>query len=109
MNAGVGWYQEKQAGDIVAQLKKGIAMQATVVRSGREAVIEARELVIGDIIILEEGNTIPADARILANYEDKDGRQAAEILEKRNRTKSSSSTAIEDDEEHNEGEVDKGP
>lgn len=30
MNAGVGWYQEKQAGDIVAQLKKGIALQATV-------------------------------------------------------------------------------
>lgn len=30
MNAGVGWYQEKQAGDIVAQLKKGIALQAIV-------------------------------------------------------------------------------
>lgn len=52
---------------------------------------------------------IIADARILANYEDKDGRQAAEILEKRNRTESSSSTVIEDDEEHDEDEVDKGP
>jgi hypothetical protein len=30
MNAGVGWYQEKQAGDIVAQLKKGITLKATV-------------------------------------------------------------------------------
>lgn len=30
LNAGVGWYQEKQAGDIVEQLKKGIAMKAWV-------------------------------------------------------------------------------
>lgn len=30
MNALVGWYQEKQAGDIVEQLKAGIAMKATV-------------------------------------------------------------------------------
>jgi H+-transporting ATPase len=83
MNAGVGWYQEKQAGDIVAQLKKGIALQATVVRGGNEMEIEARELVIGDIIVLQEGKTIPADSTILANYEDKEGKQATEILEKR--------------------------
>ena len=105
----MGWYQEKQAGDIVAQLKKGIALQTTVVRDGREAMIEARELVAGDIIVLEEGKTIPADARILANYDDKGGKQAAEILEKRNQSKGSSSTAAEDDEEHDEDEVDKGP
>ncbi|EGO25552.1 hypothetical protein SERLADRAFT_355758 [Serpula lacrymans var. lacrymans S7.9] len=73
LNAGVGWYQEKQAGDIVAQLKAGIAMKALIVRDGREQEIEARELVLGDIIILEEGGTIPADAKILANYDDKDG------------------------------------
>ena len=30
LNAFVGWYQEKQAGDIVEQLKAGIAMKATV-------------------------------------------------------------------------------
>lgn len=50
LNAGVGWYQEKQAGDIVEQLKKGIAMKAFVVRNGKEEEIEARELVIGDIV-----------------------------------------------------------
>ena len=66
----------------MAQLKAGIAMKACVVRNGRETEIEARELVAGDIvgflhyfefhnlrpydhqIILEEGNTIPADAKV---------------------------------------------
>ncbi|KAL8276126.1 hypothetical protein RQP46_011475 [Phenoliferia psychrophenolica] len=69
----VGWYQEKQAGDIVAQLKAGIAMKALVIRGGKETEIEARELVIGDIVILEEGSTIPADATILGDYNNKDG------------------------------------
>ena len=64
MNAGVGWYQEKQAGDIVAQLKAGIALKAIVVRNGKEIEIEAREIVPGDIVVLEEGSTIPADAKV---------------------------------------------
>lgn len=40
----------RQAGDIVAQLKAGIAMRATVVRDGREQEVEARDLVPGDIV-----------------------------------------------------------
>lgn len=68
MNAVVGWWQEKQAGDIVASLKAGIALKATVIRSGSEKEIEARELVPGDIIVLSEGNTIPAEAKILGPY-----------------------------------------
>ncbi|KAJ3173665.1 hypothetical protein HDU88_002754 [Geranomyces variabilis] len=77
MNAGVGWYQEKSAGDIVAQLKAGIAMKATVVRNGKEEEIEARELVIGDVIVLKEGKTIPADAKIIADYRNKDDSKAS--------------------------------
>lgn len=64
MNATVGWYQEKQAGDIVAQLKAGIAMKATVVRDGQEKEIDAKELVPGDVLVLEEGCTIAADAKV---------------------------------------------
>lgn len=90
LNAGVGWYQEKQAGDIVAQLKAGIAMKAWVIRDGREQEIEARELVPGDVIILEEGSTIPADAKIIADYNDKKG-DSNPILEKRARRDSQSS------------------
>jgi magnesium-transporting ATPase (P-type) len=40
----------RQAGDIVEQLKAGIALRALVVRDGREQEIEARDLVPGDIV-----------------------------------------------------------
>ena len=50
LNATVGWYQEKQAADVVASLKGDIAMKADVVRDGQEMEIKARELVPGDIV-----------------------------------------------------------
>ena len=50
LNAGVGWYQEKQAADVVASLKGDIAMRSTVIRNGQEENIKARELVPGDIV-----------------------------------------------------------
>lgn len=70
LNAFVGWYQEKQAGDIVEQLKAGIAMKAIVVRNGQEQEIEAREIVPGDIVIVEEGSTIPADGHVSSSLTD---------------------------------------
>ncbi|KAK0541020.1 hypothetical protein OC835_000340 [Tilletia horrida] len=102
LNAFVGWYQEKQAGDIVAKLKAGISLRTTVVRHGQEVEIEARELVPGDIVVIEDGNTVPCDGRLLADYDDKDGSQAAEI---RKRAEDSRRNANEDDDEG----VDKGP
>lgn len=50
LNAVVGWYQEKQAADVVASLKGDIAMRSWVVRDGQEQEILARELVPGDIV-----------------------------------------------------------
>lgn len=50
LNATVGWYQEKQAADVVASLKGDIAMRATVIRDGKELDVKARELVPGDIV-----------------------------------------------------------
>lgn len=50
LNAAVGWYQEKQAEDVVAGLKADIALRATVVRGGQETEIVARELVPGDVV-----------------------------------------------------------
>jgi H+-transporting ATPase len=50
LNETVGWYQEKQAADVVASLKGDIAMRARVIRDGQEQVIKARELVPGDIV-----------------------------------------------------------
>ena len=53
LNATVGWYQEKQAADVVASLKGDIAMRAMVIRDGQEQEIKARELVPGDIVSLQ--------------------------------------------------------
>ena len=50
LNAGVGWYQEKQAADVVASLRGDIALKATVVRGGTELEVKAREIVPGDIV-----------------------------------------------------------
>ena len=69
LNAMVGWYQEKQAADVVASLKGDIAMKAVVIRQGQEQDIKARELVPGDIVVIEEGQTVPADARLICDYD----------------------------------------
>src|ERR1700761_6772378 len=59
LNAFVGFYQEKQAADVVASLKGDIAMRCTVVRDGQEQNILARELVPGDIVSLPLSNWVP--------------------------------------------------
>ncbi|GAA5992525.1 hypothetical protein JCM10908_000864 [Rhodotorula pacifica] len=106
MNAAVGWYQEKQAGDIVAQLKAGIAMKATVIRDGQEQEIEARDMVPGDIMVLEEGATIPADGRVLCDYSEKDKVDVYERLAKLHRAQQGQTGKggdDDDDEDENEG------
>lgn len=65
LNAFVGFVQEFQAGSIVDELKKTLALKATVLRDGRLIDIEATELVPGDILQLEEGSIVPADGRIV--------------------------------------------
>ena len=50
LNAAVGWYQEKQAADVVASLKGDIAMRALVMRDNSQQEILARELVPGDVV-----------------------------------------------------------
>lgn len=64
LNAIVGWYQEKQAADVVASLKGDIAMKARVVRNGTEMDILARELVPGDIVSLVSVSALGANSLI---------------------------------------------
>lgn len=54
LNATVGFVQEFQAGSIVDELKKTLALKATVLRDGRLYEIEAPEVVIGDMLQIEE-------------------------------------------------------
>ncbi|KAI1172265.1 E1-E2 ATPase-domain-containing protein [Nemania sp. FL0916] len=68
LNAFVGFYQEKQAQDVVESLKGDIAMRATVIRDGQEQQILARELVPGDIVLIQEGQTVPGDAQLICEY-----------------------------------------
>ncbi|KAI9902147.1 hypothetical protein N3K66_003964 [Trichothecium roseum] len=65
LNACVGFIQEYQAGSIVDELKKTLALKAVVLRDGTLKEIEAPEVVPGDILQVEEGTIIPADGRIV--------------------------------------------
>jgi Ca2+-transporting ATPase len=64
-NACMGYLQEMKADNAVAALKKLSGSAAKVIRDGVPSVIDARDLVPGDIIILENGDKIPADARLI--------------------------------------------
>ncbi|MDO9106038.1 MAG: HAD-IC family P-type ATPase [Methylovulum sp.] len=66
INGLLGFYQEFQAEKSLAALKKMLALQAKVRRDGIILVIPAEQLVPGDIVILEAGDKIPADGRILS-------------------------------------------
>lgn len=65
-NALIGFIQEYNAEKAISSLKKLIRLEAVVLRDGRRQVIPSRDLVPGDVILLEEGNSVPADARLLA-------------------------------------------
>ena len=65
MNAAVGIIQEGKAGKAVEALKKISSPQAVVLREGERTKIAAEELVQGDIVLLEAGNMVPADLRLI--------------------------------------------
>jgi Ca2+-transporting ATPase len=65
LNALIGTIQEGRAERAVLALRRLARNKARVVRDGREHVIEASDIVQGDILLLEAGDAIPADARLL--------------------------------------------
>ena len=64
LNAIMGYVQQSRAEHAVAALREMSAARANVMRGGARQSIAASELVPGDIILIEEGDTIPADARL---------------------------------------------
>lgn len=66
INAIVGFIQEEKAALILRDLKKYETSTCKVKRSNKIIVINTKELVPGDIIYLESGETVPADIRILS-------------------------------------------
>ena len=65
LNAVMGVAQESKAEKALDALKNMSAPHARVIRDGKETVINAEELVVGDIIMLEAGDFVPADARLI--------------------------------------------
>ncbi|HET8698666.1 MAG TPA: HAD-IC family P-type ATPase, partial [Gammaproteobacteria bacterium] len=65
LNALMGYFQQARAERALAALKKLSAPRASVIRDGVQTDVAAAELVPGDLIVLEEGDTVPADARLI--------------------------------------------
>ena len=64
LNAAMGYIQESRAEAAVAALRAMSAAEATIIRHGERRSIPAAGIVPGDVILIEEGDTIPADARL---------------------------------------------
>ena len=65
LNAVVGFVQEYRSEKAMEAMKKLTAPKARVLREGKEMLIAAREVVPGDIVLLESGDRIPADGRLI--------------------------------------------
>jgi Ca2+-transporting ATPase len=68
-NAIIGYLQEQRADQRLKAVKSLTAPTARVVRSGGQQTIQAEELVVGDIVLLESGVRVPADLRLLESVE----------------------------------------
>lgn len=64
-NAIIGTIQEGKARNALLALKRVTETSATVLRNGKECIIEDSKVVPGDIIVLQEGEKVPGDARII--------------------------------------------
>ena len=65
LNAVMGYVQESRAESAVAALRQMAAAHARVMRDGEQRSVPASEVVPGDILLIEEGDSIPADARVV--------------------------------------------
>lgn len=74
VNAILGFVQEGRAEEAVAALQKMSAAQARVLRDGRQLQIPAAEVVPGDVLLIEEGDALAADGRVMTSI----GLQVAE-------------------------------
>jgi magnesium-transporting ATPase (P-type) len=68
INAVIGFYQEGKAEKAMEAIRHMLALRASVIRDGKRQLISGEELVPGDIVILEAGDKLPADLRLIESY-----------------------------------------
>ncbi len=69
INAVVGYIQEARAENALLALRRLLAASARVIRDGRKTTVPAAELVPGDIVLLDAGDKVPADLRLIHSHE----------------------------------------
>jgi H+-transporting ATPase len=69
LNGAVSFWEEYQAGNAIEALKERLATEALVRRNGRWMTVDARGIVVGDIVGLRLGDLVPADVRVLKGSE----------------------------------------
>ena len=69
LNATIGFFQEYRAEKATEALQKMVPQNAKVVRDGEVTIVAVADLVPGDLVQLEEGDSISADARLIRQYE----------------------------------------
>ena len=65
VNILMGYFQESKAEDAIEKLKQYTSTKVTVKRDGHQKEVDSKELAVGDILVLEAGDKIPADARVI--------------------------------------------
>ena len=68
LNVVVGYFQENKASQTLKELKKVVRYQTEVLRGGNFKIVDSEELVPGDIVILNPGDKVSADGRIVENH-----------------------------------------
>ncbi|HQR54439.1 MAG TPA: cation-transporting P-type ATPase [Burkholderiaceae bacterium] len=67
-NGAIGYVTERRAEQTVSALRKLAPRSATVLRDGAEVSVPAREIVVGDVLVLSPGDQIPADGRVIESH-----------------------------------------
>ena len=65
VNAVLGVYQENKAEKAIEALQEMSAATSKVLRDGKICIVRSEELVVGDVVLLEAGDAVPADGRLL--------------------------------------------